>query len=104
MVSTQTALIVPTHAPPSFNKKLSLDPKYLLDTLNEIKRRDSSTTKDDTIIDYTSVLDQDDQRRRYSEKLVDADVKDSLELRKLYRQIQRQVHCNTQQVSLQLRR
>ena len=76
----------------------------MLDTLNEIKRRDSSTTKDDTIIDYTSVLDQDDQRRRFSEKLVDADVKDSLELRKLYRQIQRQVHCNTQQVSLQFRR
>ena len=50
-------------------------------------------SKDDAHIDYISVLDQDDLVRRFSEDLVDLETRNSLQLRKLYRQIQRQVHC-----------
>ena len=50
-------------------------------------------SKDDAHIDYISVLDQDDLVRRFSEDIVDLDTRNSLQLRKLYRQIQRQVHC-----------
>ena len=71
----------------------SLEVGSLIETINEIKRRDLSMSKDDAHIDYISVLDQDDLVKRFSEDLVDMDTRNSLQLRKLYRQIQRQVHC-----------
>ena len=49
---------------------------------------------DDTKVDYTSLLGLEDRKRRFSEDVVDRDTKDRVRLQKLYRQIQRQVHCN----------
>ena len=49
---------------------------------------------DDTVIDYISMLGLEDKKRRFSEDVVDIDLKDSVKIKKLYRQIQRQVHCN----------
>ena len=49
---------------------------------------------DDTMIDYTSMMGLEDKRRRFSEDVVDMDLKDSERIKKLYRQIQRQVHCS----------
>ena len=84
---------------------MSLDAKTLLKTINELKRRDSATTRDDSNIDYLSVLGHDDKTRRFSEDLVDVDVKSNLQLRKLYRQIQRQIHCSgVDEVKLSLSR
>ena len=62
--------------------------------MNETKRRSSSVTLDDTEIDYISMLGVEEKRRRFSEDVVDMDLKDSVKIKKLYRQIQRQVHCN----------
>ena len=75
------------------NRPATLEVGSLLETINAIKRRDLSMSKDDAHIDYISVLDQDDLVRRFSEDIVDLDTRNSLQLRKLYRQIQRQVHC-----------
>ena len=41
-----------------------------------------------------SMMGREDRKRRFSEDVVDMEVKDSERLRKLYRQIQRQVHCS----------
>lgn len=54
---------------------------------------------DDARVDYTSLLDGEDRARRFSEDVVDIDLKDSVRLQKLYRQIQRQVHCQRGKVS-----
>ena len=70
-----------------------LDTNTLFSTDNETKRRSSSITMDDTMIDYTSMMGREDKMRRFSEDVVDMDLKDSERLKKLYRQIQRQVHC-----------
>ena len=48
---------------------------------------------DDTMINYTSMIGLEDKRRRFSEDVVDMDLKESERLKKLFRQIQRQVHC-----------
>ena len=49
---------------------------------------------DDSNIDYMSILGLEDKKRRFSEDVVDMDLKDSERIKKLYRQIQRQVHCS----------
>jgi hypothetical protein len=49
---------------------------------------------DDTMINYTSMMGLEDKRRRFSEDVVDMDLKDSERIKKFYRQIQRQVHCS----------
>ena len=41
----------------------------------QVKRRDSRVSKDDARIDYTSVLNTEDRQRRFSEDLVDTDVR-----------------------------
>ena len=43
------------------------------------------------------MLGLEDRRRRFSEEVEDADLKESVHLQKLYRQIQRQVHCREQE-------
>jgi len=48
---------------------------------------------DDIMVDYSSVMDREDKKKRFSEELEDKELKESLKLQKLYRQIQRQVHC-----------
>ena len=55
--------------------------------------RSSISSIDDSRVDYTSLLGLEDRRKRFSEEVVDLDLKDSVRLQKLYRQIQRQVHC-----------
>ena len=55
-----------------------------------------SLSVDDSKVDYTSMLDLEDRRKRFSEEVVDKDLKDSVRLQKMYRQIQRQVHCRDQ--------
>ena len=42
------------------------------------------------------MLGLEERRKRFSEEVVDLDLKDSVRLQKLYRQIQRQVHCRDQ--------
>ena len=49
---------------------------------------------DDTMIDYTSMTGMEDRKRRFSEDVVDMDLKDSERMKKLYRQMQRQVYCS----------
>ena len=51
-----------------------------------------SQSKDDSIVDYTSVLSKEDKRKRFSEELIDKELKEIMRLKKLYRQLQRQVH------------
>jgi hypothetical protein len=65
----------------------------IFSTVNETKRRSSPITMDDNMIDYTSMMGLEDKRRRFSEDVADMDLKDSERLKKLYRQMQRQVHC-----------
>ena len=57
----------------------------------------SSLSIDDSRVDYTSVLGLEDRRKRFSEEVEDLDLKDSVRLQKLYRQIQRQVHCREEE-------
>ena len=65
---------------------------------SQVERTSScSMSKDDIMVDYSSVLDREDKKKRFSEELEDKELKESLKLQKLYRQIQRQVHCRGEQ-------
>ena len=67
------------------------------------KKKQRSYSMDDSKVDYTSLLGLEDRRRRFSEDVVDIDTKNSVMLQKLYRQIQRQVHCDQDsEASMQL--
>lgn len=55
--------------------------------------RTRAFSMDDSSVDYTSILDQEDMVRRWSEDVVDLELRDSVRLNKLYRQLQRQVYC-----------
>ena len=100
-MSAHAALVIPSPSTISFNSSLSsraaLDARELiatLETIDELRRRDSAVSKDDSRIDYTSVLNIEDKKRRFSEDLVDCDTKSNIQMKKIYRQIQRQVHCD----------
>lgn len=100
IMSAHTALIIPSPSTISFTapqtSRTCLDSQDLLVTLHTIDelRRRSAVSKDDSRIDYTSVLNMEDKERRFSEDLVDFDIKSNIQMKKLYRQIQRQVHCD----------
>ena len=49
---------------------------------------------DDSRVDYTSLLGEADRRKRISVEVEDTDLKDSMKLKKMYREIQRHVNCN----------
>ena len=51
-------------------------------------------SEDDAKVDYTSLLDLEDRRKRFSEDVVDKNLKDSIRIKKMYRDLQRQVHGN----------
>ena len=71
-----------------------LNASILFSTVDETKRRSSSITMDDAMIDYSSMMGMEDKKRRFSEDVVDMDLKNSERVKKLYRLIQRQVHCS----------
>jgi len=48
---------------------------------------------DDARIDYTSLLDSEQRRARFSEELLDTELRESVRLQKMYRELQRQVNC-----------
>ena len=100
-MSAHAALIIPSPSTISFSSSCrsrpALDAKELiatLETIDELRRRDSAVSKDDSRIDYTSVLNIEDKKRRFSEDLVDCETKSNIQMKKIYRQIQRQVHCD----------
>ena len=53
----------------------------------------ASSSEDDSKVDYTSMLGEEERRQRFSEEVVDKDLKDSVRVQKMYRQLQRQVYC-----------
>ena len=63
-----------------------LNASILFSTVDETKRRSSSIATDDTMIDYTGMMGMEDEKRRFSEDVVDMDLKDSERVKKLYRQ------------------
>ena len=100
-MSSHAALIIPSPSTISFlparQSRTCLDARDLLatlETIDELRRRDSAVSKDDSRIDYTSVLDVEDKKQRFSEDLVDFDIKSNVQMKKIYRQIQRQVHSD----------
>ena len=100
-MSAHAALVIPSPSTLSFcsssSSRPGLDARELIATLEiieEFRRRDSAVSKDDSRIDYTSVLNMEDKKRRFSEDLVDCDTKSNIQMKKIYRQIQRQVHCD----------
>ena len=48
---------------------------------------------DDARVDYDSLLDSDQRRSRFSEELLDVELRESVRLGKMYRQLQRQINC-----------
>ena len=48
---------------------------------------------DDARVDYDSLLDSDQRRSRFSEQLLDLELRESVRLGKMYRQLQRQINC-----------
>ena len=63
-------------------------------------RNSYSLSIDDMMVDYTSMLGLEDRRKRFSEEVEDTDLKDSLRLQKLYRQIQKQVHWREKEMGV----
>ena len=56
---------------------------------------------DDITVDYLSILDLEDRKKRFSARVEDADLRETVHLQKLYRQVQRQVHCRQEVGSAQ---
>ena len=56
-------------------------------TVDETNRRSLSITitMDDCMVDYMSMMGTEDKKRRFSEDVVDMDIKDSEKLKKLFR-------------------
>ena len=50
-------------------------------------------SSDDARVDYTSLLGLEDRRKRFSEELLDTELRDSVQLQKMYRELQRQINC-----------
>ena len=48
---------------------------------------------DDARVDYDSLLDSDQRRSRFSEELLDTELRESVMLGKMYRELQRQINC-----------
>ena len=74
-----------------------LEAKTSSSSVPNVKGRPNSLSTDDSTVDYNSMLGIEDRRKRFSEEVEDADLKESVHLKKLYRQIQRQVHCSGQE-------
>ena len=55
--------------------------------------RPAPGSEDDSMVDYTSMLGIEERRQRFSEEVQDRDLKDSVRLQKMYRELQRQVYC-----------
>ena len=53
-----------------------------------------SYSMDDSNVDYVSILGLEERKRRFSEDVVDMELMDSVRLQKMYRQLQRHVHCH----------
>ena len=58
-----------------------------------LAKHSASTSEDDSKVDYTSMMGEDESRQRFSEELVDKDLMNSVRVQKMYRQLQRQVYC-----------
>ena len=54
-----------------------------------------SRSTDDSTVDYLSMLGREDRKRRFSERLEDRGLKETVDLQKLFRQIQIQVFIRT---------
>ena len=50
---------------------------------------------DDARVDYDSLLDSDQRRSRFSEQLLDMELRESVRLGKMYRELQRQINCRS---------
>ena len=50
------------------------------------------------MVDYTSLLSLEDRRRRFSEVLDDKNLRDTIRMEKMFRQLQRQGYCREQHV------
>ena len=74
-----------------------LEAKTITSSLPNVKAKPNSLSLDDSTVDYISMLGMEDRRCRFSEELEDAELKESVHLKKFYRQIQRQVHCREQE-------
>ena len=53
----------------------------------------SFLSADDSKVDYTSLLGMEDRRKRFSEEIDDKNLKETIRIKKMYRDLQRQVHC-----------
>ena len=56
-----------------------------------MRQTQPSSTVDDTNIDYVSLMGREEARMRFSEDVVDTELRDSIRLQKMFRQIQREV-------------
>ena len=56
-----------------------------------MRQTQPSRTVDDTNIDYVSLMGREEARMRFSEDVVDTELRDSIRLQKMFRQIQRKV-------------
>ena len=50
-----------------------------------VRGRAQAVSMDDIQVDYSSILDQEDRLRRWSEDVVDLELRDNVRLNKLYR-------------------
>ena len=97
------ALLVPAKEPQiKLIGKHSEQAKLVFTPALNRKQKPSSMTVDDTNIDYTSMLGTEEMKLRFSEDMVDMDLKGSIRLQKMYRQIQRQIRCNQDSKEQQL--
>ena len=56
--------------------------------------KERSFSLDDAKVDYVSILGLEDRRRRFSEDIADLEIKDSVRIKKLLRQLQRDAHLH----------
>ena len=64
--------------------------KLVLSSASTMRQNQPSRTVDDAQIDYLSLMGREEAKKRFSEDVVDTELRDSIRLQKMFRQIQRQ--------------
>ena len=66
-------------------------PKLVVASASTMRQPRPSRTVDDTNIDYVSLMGREEAKKRFSEDVVDTELRESIRLQKMFRQIQREV-------------
>ncbi|XP_023331202.1 uncharacterized protein LOC111703481, partial [Eurytemora carolleeae] len=87
------------------NRSQSVSPgqQHLRTVITRVPTYYAVSSQDDSKVDYTSLLDSDVKMQRYCEASTTKELKDLARVHRMFRQIQRQLHCPEHQEIFKIR-